>query len=72
MNDPLVEEVYKHQMELSRRLRSDLSAIGTDLRSIQIASWQEVCHLSPTKPEPTKASGCHVKPCGRCLGTFRI
>ena len=62
MKDPIVEEVRKHRMEHTQKLRGDLSAICADLRAIQIASGHKIVRLAPNKPEATKASSRRKKP----------
>ena len=52
MRDPIVEEVRKHRMEHTRKLKSDLSAICDDLRSIQRASGHRIVRLPPRKVKP--------------------
>jgi hypothetical protein len=64
MKDPIVEEVRTHRMEHTRKFRGDLSAICTDLRSIQITSGHKVIRLASRKPAPTKTSSRRVKPRG--------
>jgi len=64
MRDPIVEEVRKHRMEHTRKFQGDLSAICTDLRSIQSASGHKVVRLAPRKLEPTRASSRRGKPRG--------
>jgi hypothetical protein len=64
MKDPIVEEVRKHRMEHTQKLRYDLDAICVDLRSIQVASGHKVVRLAPRKPKPTKASSQRAKPRG--------
>jgi hypothetical protein len=64
MKDPIVEEVRKHRMEHTRKFRGDISAICSDLRSVQSLSGHKVVRLAPRKPKPTKASSRHKKPRG--------
>ena len=62
MRDPIVEEVRKHRMEHTRKFGGDLSAICSDLRSIQITSGHEVVRLAPRRIEPTRAFSRRGKP----------
>jgi hypothetical protein len=64
VKDPIVEEVRKYRMEHTRKFRGDLSAICADLRSIQIASGQEVVRLAPRRLPSTRRSNRRGKPCG--------
>ncbi len=60
MRDLIVEEVRKNRMEHTRKFRGDLSAICTDLRSVQVASGHKVVRLAPRKVKPTSRSSGHA------------
>jgi hypothetical protein len=62
MKDPIVEEIRKYRMEHTRKFQGDLSAICTDLRSIQIASGHKIVRLAHRKLDQAKQ---HVKVGGR-------
>jgi hypothetical protein len=53
MRDLIVEEVRNHRMEHTRQFGGNLSAICSDLRSIQNASGHKIVRLAPRKLEPT-------------------
>ena len=56
MKDPIVEEIRRHRMEHTRKFGGNLSAICTDMRSVQEASGHKVVRLSPRRVEPTRRS----------------